>query len=68
MARRKGGAELQVRASFEATRIASQCLVAAYERLVPIPRRATRSTARSESVLHIEAAATSPQRRRAERG
>lgn len=45
MARRSKGPELEVRASFEAARIAQQCLAEAYERLVPIPRRPTRVAA-----------------------
>ena len=44
MARRSKPAELEMRVSFEATRIAPQCLAEAYERLVPIPRRLTRPT------------------------
>lgn len=45
MARRSKGSELEVRTSFEAARIAPQCLAEAYERLVPIPRRPTRVAA-----------------------
>ena len=44
MARRSKPAELEMRVSFEATRIAPQCLAEAYEHLVPIPRRRTRPT------------------------
>ena len=44
MARRSKPAELEMRVSFEATRIAPQCLAEAYECLVPIPRRLTRPT------------------------
>ena len=44
MARRNKHPDLDVRVSFEAARIAPQCLAAAYERLVPIPRRLTRPT------------------------
>lgn len=39
MARRERRPEWQVRSAFEGTRMAEQCLAAAYERLVPIPRR-----------------------------
>ena len=34
--------ELEVRVMFEPNRLAEQCLAAAYERVVPINRRATR--------------------------
>lgn len=44
MARRGKPAELKMQVSFEATRIASQCLAEAYEHLVPIPRRPARPT------------------------
>jgi hypothetical protein len=37
---------LQVQESFEATRLAPQCLVAAYDRVVPIPRKTIRKVAR----------------------
>ena len=37
---------LQVQESFEATRLAPQCLVAAYGRVVPIPRKTIRKAAR----------------------
>jgi hypothetical protein len=57
-----------VRTVFEAARTGSQCLVVAYERLVPIPCRPTRLTARNE-LLSGAAVATKPlTRRRAERG
>jgi hypothetical protein len=68
MARRKGAAELQVRAAFEATRTAPQCLIAAYERLVPIRCRLTGPKTQSETLPQATAAVVSPQRRRAERG
>ena len=45
MARRRNGPELQVSTSFEAIRIAPQCLATAYEQAVPIPRRSMRSRA-----------------------
>jgi hypothetical protein len=50
MARRKS-TELDVRTVFDASRIASQVLADAYERLVPIPRRATRPIVVSASPL-----------------
>ena len=69
MARRDKHAELDVRASFEAARIAPQCLAGAYERLVPIPRRRpTRPVAQGEAPPGSPAAAVRPGRRRADRG
>jgi hypothetical protein len=65
MGRRKA-MELEVRIAFEASRIASQCLADAYERLVPIPRRPTRQAAVSKPSL--DPAATSPPLRRIECG
>lgn len=50
MSRRKS-AELEVRIVFDASRIASQVLTDAYERLVPIPRRTTGPTAVSQPTL-----------------
>ena len=50
MARRKS-TELEVRIVFDASRIASEILTDAYERLVPIPRRATRPKAVSQPPL-----------------
>jgi hypothetical protein len=41
MTRRKS-AELEVRVAYEVNRMSAQCLAAAYERLVPIPRRPVR--------------------------
>lgn len=55
MARRKS-AELKLRIAFEASRIAPQCLADAYERLVPIPRRPTRTTVVSQPPLDSTAA------------
>lgn len=65
MARRKS-AEMDVRIAFEASRIASQCLADAYERLIPIARRPTRPAAANQPPLD-PAAATLPLRR-SERG
>lgn len=45
MARRSKDPDLEVKALFEAARIAPQCLAEAYELLVPIPRHPTRDTA-----------------------
>ena len=67
MARRKGNAELQVRVSFEASRTAAECLVAAYERLVPILRRQLRPDMRRDSPS-TAAVAVRPRHRSAERG
>jgi hypothetical protein len=69
MARRKGDAELRVRTSFEAARTATQCLSAAYERLVPAPPvHPTRGTVRAESSLNSVAEAVPLPRRRVEGG
>lgn len=65
MGRRKA-TELEVRITFEASRIAPQCLADAYERLVPIPSRPTRQAAVSQPSL--DPAATLPPLRRIERG
>ncbi len=46
MARRRNDRELQVSTSFEAVRIASQCLATAYEKVVPILRRPMRPASR----------------------
>jgi len=68
MARRRKHAELEMRVSFEAARIAPQCLVEAYERLVPIPHRPTRQIERRGAPSELPAAADRPDRWRAERG
>ena len=68
MARRSKPPELIMRVSFEAARIAPQCLAEAYERLVPIPRRPTRVTVAAEPRPDLAGAADQPTRRRAERG
>jgi len=68
MARRKGDAELLVRARFEAARTAAQCLAAAYERLVPIPYRLLAAGDRRERPPVAAVAAVAPRRRRAEGG
>lgn len=68
MARRNKHAGLDVRASFEAARIAPQRLAGACERLVPIPRRLTRHAASFAAPPGPVAAAARPGRRRAERG
>ena len=52
--------ELTVRVSFETTRLSTQCLIEAYERLAPSQRRALR-TASSPTVLAEEAHAKSGQ-------
>ena len=72
MARRSKPPALITRVSFEAARIAPQCLAEAYERLVPIPRRPTRVPTRvtvaDEPRPDLAGAADQPTRRRAERG
>lgn len=68
MARRNKHPGLEVRATFEAARIAPQCLADAYERLVPIPRRPTRPVVRVEAPPGPAVAADRPMHRSAERG
>ncbi len=68
MARRNKHVELEVRVSFEAARIAPQCLAEAYERLVPIPRRPTRQIERRGVPPGLSATTDRPAWRRAERG
>jgi hypothetical protein len=68
MARRDKHSDLDVRVSFEAARIAPQCLAEVYERLVPIPRRPTRLGAHGEPLPGASAAADRPGWRRVERG
>jgi hypothetical protein len=68
MARRDRHPGLDVRASFEAARIAPQCLAGAYERLVPVPRRPTRPAVSFAARPGPVAAAVRPGRRRAEGG
>ena len=64
MARRKGDAELQVRTRFETARTATQCLSAAYERLVPAPPiRLIRGAARAKSLPSAVAETVLPRRR-----
>ena len=48
MARRTKRAVLAVRVSFEPARIASQCLVQAYERALPVQRRAVQAERRAD--------------------
>ena len=54
--REKDRPELTVRVSFEATRLSTQCLIEAYERLAPRHRRVPR-TASSPATLAEEAPA-----------
>jgi len=68
MARRRSGPELQVSTSFEAIRIAPECLVAAYERVMPIPRRPTRPTASLDVPPNAGVAGAETMRKGAERG
>jgi hypothetical protein len=68
MARRKQPPEPTMRVSFQAARIAPQCLTDAYERLVPIPRRPTQIAARREALPSPTVAVDRPMRRRAEHG
>jgi len=48
MARRTKRAALKVRVSFEPAWIAAQCLVLAYERALPVQRRATQPERRTD--------------------
>ncbi len=68
MARRNKSCELELRVSFETTRIAPQCLAEAYERLVPIPRRPMRRIERRSAQPGLSAATDRPGWGRAERG
>ena len=67
MGRRGRPPELRIRSAFEATRTAAQRLAAAYERLVPIPRRLPRLPA-SRGPRDTVAADAQPGPRSAERG
>ena len=49
MPRRKNQAALEVQVSFEPARIAPQCLVHAYERVLPVQRRPTRLGASTDA-------------------
>lgn len=66
MARRSTPLELRLQISFEASRIAPQCLADAYERLVPIPRRLIRPIV--TAAIPTQAPATAPTRRRTDHG
>ena len=68
MARRSKGLKLEVRASFDAGRIAPQCLAEAYERLVPIPRRPTRAAAPVGAPPSVASTTGQPGWRRVEGG
>ena len=68
MARRSKGPELEVRASFEAAKIAPQCPAEAYERLVPIPRRPTRGAVLTGRLLGAASTTGQPGWRRSEGG
>ncbi len=68
MARRSKPPELITWVSFEAARIAPQCLAEAYERLVPILRRPTRPTVFGETLPGPAGTADQPMHRRAEHG
>ncbi len=68
MARRSKNPDLEVKVSFEAARIAPQCLAEAYELLVPIPRRPTRDTALTRVARGTLVAPDQPGWRRAEGG
>ncbi len=68
MARRRNRPELQVSISFEAVRIAPQCLALAYEQVVPVPRRPVRPPACNEVPAGPVAALDETTPRRAERG
>lgn len=49
MARRTKRAVLEVRVSFEPARIALECLIQAYERVLPVQRRPTRPETRLDA-------------------
>ena len=66
MARRGKAPDLTIRISFEAARIAPQCLAKVYKRLVPIPRRPTRPTRSGEAAPGPAVATNQLMRRRAE--
>lgn len=68
MARRRNGLELQVSTSFEAVRIAPQCLATAYEQVVPIPRRPMRRPESLDASPEAGAADAKAMRKGAERG
>jgi len=68
MARRSALPELAVRVSFEAARVAPQCLAETYERLVPIPRRPARRTERRDAPFGPMAAADQAPMQRADHG
>lgn len=56
MARRTKRAVLEVRVSFEPARIAPQCLVQAYERALPVQRRAIQAERRADACRGARAA------------
>ena len=68
MGRRRNHPEPQVNISFEAARIAPQCLAVAYEQVVPIPRRPMRQPACKEGPSGPVTALDQLPPRRAERG
>lgn len=68
MARRSKDPDLEVKASFEAARIAPQCLAKVYEHLVPIPSRPTRDAALGKVAHGTLVATDQPGWRRAEGG
>ena len=68
MARRRSSRELQVSISFEAIRIAPQCLAVAYEQVVPIARRPVRTAGSCDASPEVTGAHTNTKRRGAERG
>jgi hypothetical protein len=49
--REKNHAELTVRVSFETTRLGTQCLVEAYERLAPGRRRVLRADSNTAALI-----------------
>lgn len=67
MSRRSRPSPLVMQVSFEAARIAPQCLADAYERLVPILRRPTRTVPKGEDLPDQRTPVSRPMRRRAER-
>lgn len=68
MARRTKQAVLEVRVSFEPARIAPQCLVQAYERALPVQRRATQPERRADGCRGATAATSQRARQGSEHG
>jgi hypothetical protein len=68
MGRRTKRAALEVLVSFEPARIAPQCLVQAYERILPVQRRSARPNGREDEYRRATAAKSRGTRRGSEHG